>query len=252
MSKKNSVGLPESIAFAPAAGQLFRYRAGMGMMGSAEWCVRMDDFLTAPITTNLPNDWTGTIIDTGATLVVSTTAGSLGATGCLLSASDGTSEGTGTYGDKIIQLTSGKRFFMEMRAQTSLAATTDLQFGLSSLTATTNPEDLWTTTSDSLVAFGVLSGSAYPQMLADKSNSGSTAETGTIAISDATWTTMAIYWDGNFLQGFVDGALSLTWSQVVANTVPTGIGLVPFFGFRTGTSAANIGTFDYVRWAIER
>ena len=252
MSKKNSVGLPESVAFAPAAGQLYRYRAGMGMMGSAEWCQRMDDFVGAPISTNVPNGWTGTVIDTGATLVVSTTAGSLGATGALLAASDGTSEGTATYGDKVIQLTAGKRFFMEMRAQTSLAATTDLQFGLSSLDATTNPEDLWTTTSASLVAFGVLNGSAYPQMLADLSNSGSTAETGTIALSDATWTTMAISWNGYFLQGYVDGNPALTWSQVVATTVPTGVALVPFFGFRTGTSAANIGTFDYVRWVIER
>ena len=221
-------------------------------MGSAEWAHRMDDFLSAPIATNVPAGWTGTVIDTGATLVVSTTAGSLGATGCVLAASDGTSEGTATYGDKVIQLTSAYRFFMEMRAQTSLAATTDLQFGLTDLTATTNPEDLWTTTADSLVAFGVLNGSAYPKMLADKSNTGSTAETGSIAISDATWTTLAISWDGYFLQGYVDGNLSLTWSQVVATTVPTGIALAPFFGFRTGTAAGNIGTFDFVRWVIQR
>ena len=252
MAKKNSVGLPESIAFAPAAGQLFRYRQGMGMMGSAEWCQRMDDFVSAPISTNVPAGWTGTIIDTGATLVVSTTAGSLGATGCLLAASDGTSEGTGTYGDKVIQLTSGKRFFMEMRAQTSLAATTDLQFGLTDITATTNPEDLWTTTAANLVAFGVLNGSAFPQMLADLSNSGSTAEAATIAISDATWTTLAIYYDGNDLYGYVDGNFALAWSQAIATTVPVGVALAPFFGFRTGTSAGNIGTFDYVRWALER
>lgn len=251
-SKRNSVGLPESVAFAPAAGQLYRYRAGMGMMGSAEWCQRMDDFVSAPIATNVPVGWAATIIDTGATLIVSTTAGSLGATGCLLAASDGTDEGTGTYGDKVIQLTAAKRFFMEMRAQTSLAATTDLQFGLTSVTATTNPEDLWTTTATDLIAFGVLNGSAYPQMLADLSNSGSTAETGTVAISDATWTTMSIYWDGYQLQGYVDGQFSLQWSQTVATTVPVGVALAPFFGFRTGTAAGNIGTFDYIRWAIER
>ncbi len=251
MSKKNSVGLPESIAFAPAAGQLFRYRQGMGMMGSAEWAHRMDDFLSAPIATNVPPGWAATTIDTGATLVVSTTAGTLGNTGAVLAASDGTSEGIASYGDKNIQLTVGKRFFMEMRAQTSLAATTDLQFGLTSLTATTNPEDLWTTVSTDLVAFGVLNGSAYPQMLADKSNTGSTAETGTIALVDATYATLAIYYDGGSLQGFIDGQLSLLWSQA-ATTVPTGVALAPFFGFRTGTAAGNIGTFDYIRWVIER
>jgi len=250
MSKKNSVGLPESIAYAPAAAQMYRYRAGMGMMGSAEWVFFMDDFLS-PVATNVPQGWTATTTDTGATLVVSTTAGSLGASGCLLSASDGTSEGTATYGDKVVQLTSGKRFFMEMRAQTSLAATTDLQFGLTDLTATTNPEDLWTTTADNLIAFGVLNGSAYPKMLADKSNTGSTAETGSIALSDATWATLAIYYDGTYLQGFVDGNSSLLWSQA-STTIPTGVALTPFFGFRTGTAAGNIGTFDYIRFVVER
>lgn len=249
MAKKNSVALPESVAFAPAAGQLFRYRAGMGMMNSAEWYTRMWDF-DVPVATNLPQGWTAAIIDTGATAVVSTVAGT-GATGAILVASDGTDEGVAIYGDKVIQLTSGKRFFMEMRAQTSLAATTDLQFGLTDLTATTNPEDLWTTTAASLVAFGVLSGSAYPKMLADKSNTGSTAETGTIAISDATYTTLAIYFDGTYLQGFVDGSPSLLWSQA-STTIPTAIALAPFFGFRTGTSASNTGTIDYLRFASER
>lgn len=249
MAKKNSVALPESVAFAPAAGQLFRYRAGMGMMGSAEWLVHMYDF-TAPTATNVPSGWTAAIIDTGSTLTASGTA-LLGATGAALIASDGTDEGVAIYGDKVLQLTSGKRFFMEMRAQTSLAATTDLQFGLTDLTATTNPEDLWTTTAANLVAYGVLSGSAYPKMLADKSNSGSTAETSTISISDATWTTLAIYYDGTYLQGFVDGSPALLWSQA-STTIPTGVALAPFFGFRTGTSAANTGTIDYIRYASER
>lgn len=248
MAKKNSVALPESVAFAPAAGQLFRYRAGMGMMGSAEWNVHFWDF-NSPVATNLPQGWTAAIIDTGATAVVETAA--IGATGAIKIASDGTDEGVAIYGDKTLQLTSGKRFFMEMRAQTSLAATTDLQFGLTDLTATTNPEDLWTTTAASLVAFGVLSGSAYPKMLADKNNTGSTAETGTIAISDATYTTLAIYFDGTYLQGFVDGSPALLWSQA-STTIPTGIALAPFFGFRTGTNAGNTGTIDYLRFASER
>ena len=250
MSTKNSVGLPESVSFAPAQAQRFRYRQGTGMINSAEWLVHMWDFVQAPIATNVPPGWAATTIDTGATLVVDTTA-AIGAAGVVLAASDGTSEGIATYGDKNLQLTSGRRFWMEMRAQTSLAATTDLQFGLSALTATTNPEDLWTTTATDVVAFGVLNGSAYPKMLADKSNSGSTAETGTIALVDATWATLAIYYDGMYLQGYIDGQLSLTWSQAAA-TIPTGVALAPFFGFRTGTAAGNTGSFDYVRIVSQR
>lgn len=247
-SKKNSVGLPESVAFAPAQAQLYRYRAGTGMMGSAEWIFKMDDF-TSPVATNLPQGWTAAIIDVGATVTVDTTAGRVSH---LLIASDGTTEGAAVYGDKQIQLTAGKKFWMEMRAQTTLAATTDLQFGLTDLTATTNPEDLWTTTAANLIAYGVLNGSAYPQMLADLSNSGSTTETGTLAISDAVETVLAIYYDGTYLHGYVDGQYSQTWSQAAATTIPVGVALAPFFGFRTGTSAANTGSVDYIRFVVER
>ena len=246
---RNGIGLPESVVFAPGAASQYRYRNGMGMIGSAEFNVFMDDF-QGSVSTNLPIGWTAAVIDVGSTAVVSTTA-VLGATGALLIASDGTDEGVAVYGPKVIQLTAGKRFFMEMRAQTSLAATTDLQFGLSDLTAVVNPEDIWTTAAANLVAFGVLSGSAYPKMLSDKANTGSTVQTGTIAMVDATFTTLAIAYDGANLQGYVNGVLALNWSAAVT-TIPTGVALAPFFGFRTGTAAGNVGTVDYVRYVQER
>lgn len=228
----------------------YQYRKGIGMVPAAEWFVEHDDF-TRLITTNVPAGWTAAVIDTGATLVASTTAGSLGATGGALIASDGTSEGVAIYLPKGVQLTSGKKFMMEVRVQTSLAAETDVQFGLSDLTATTNPEDLWTTTAANLVAFGTLAGAAATKMLSDKANSGSTAETGTLSLSDATWHTLAILFDGTNLSGYVDGAKSLTWAQAAA-TIPTGVALAPFIGARTGATAGNVTTFDYVRIAIER
>ena len=70
---------------------------------------------------------------------------------------------------------------------------------------------------------------------------------------DATWHTLAIYWDGYVMQGFLDGAVSQTWAQTVATTVPTGVVLAPFVGFLNGsTGAAQEGHCDYVRWALER
>jgi hypothetical protein len=236
---------------APASG--YRYRTQMGMVSSMEYAVDFNDFL-GKVTTNVPFGYSAAIIDVSATMVTATTAGSLGASGVLIASGAGTSEGAAFYGEKSIQLTANKRFFMEVRVQTSLAANTDLQFGLSSLTATTNPEDLWTTTSDSLVAFGILAGSATPKMLADKSNSGSTAETavspGTLV--DSTWTVLGIHYDGQFLSGYQDGQKILDWSQAVATTVPTGVALAPFFGFRTGNSASNKGYIDYARIVIQR
>ena len=227
------------------------YRRGMGMVPSAEYDVFFEDFQRL-VTTNVPSGWAAAIIDTGATLTLSTTAGSLGATGGALIASDGTSEGVGVYLPKAIQLTAGKRFYMEVYVQTSIAAETDVQFGLSDLTATTNPEDLWTTTSANVVAFGTLAGSAYPTMLSDKSNSGTSAQAQTVgALSDATWATMAIGYDGAGLTGWLNGNEMLYWSGASA-TIPTGVALAPFIGARTGATAGNVTTFDYMRYVIER
>jgi len=233
-----------------STGRAYPYRSHMGMMNSAEFLVIHDDFEKV-ITTNVPSGWTAAIIDTGATLVASTTAGSLGATGGALIASDGTSEGVAIYLPRAVQLTVGKKFVLEARVQTSIAAETDVQIGLSVLTATTNPEDLWTTTSASLIAFGTLAGSATTTMLADAANSGTAAQAGTRALSNTTWHTLAIAYDGSKLRGYVDGKESLTWSGAAA-TVPTGIALAPFLGARTGATAGNVTTFDYFRVMIER
>lgn len=229
-------------------GKSYAYRGGTGMMPSAEWVVVMDDF-TGAVTTNVPIGWDAAVIDTGATVVTDTTAAY--GTGVLLFDSDGATEGVAIYGEKSIQLTAGKKFWMELRFQTELADDSDVQFGLTSLTATTNPEDLWTTTATDLVAFGVLDGDATVTMLADKSNSGSTAELGTIDLVSAQWHTLAIFYDGAKLHGYVDGQKALTWAQAAA-TIPTGVALAPFFGFRNGSAATTEGHADYVRIVLER
>lgn len=245
------ISIPTPVHSPRSVAQGYTYRNQMGMFGSAEFAVFFDDFLGA-ITTNVPTGWTAAIIDTGATLVADSTAGVRGATGGALIASDGSSEGVSIYRPKAIQLTVGKRFFMDCYVRTSVAAETDVQFGLTDLTATTNPEDLWTTTAASLIAFGTLAGSAYPTMLADASNSGTSVQAQTISpLVDATFAYLAIGYDGANLKGFVNGKEVLTWSGA-ASTVPTGVALAPFIGARTGATAGNVTTFDYVRYCIER
>lgn len=252
MTLRHFTGISEPAIENPRGrSDFYSYRRGMGMIPSAEYDCFFEDFQRL-VSTNVPSGWSAAIIDTGATLTLSTTAGSLGATGGALIASDGTSEGVAIYLPKAVQLTSGKRFYMEVYVQTSIAAETDVQFGLSDLTATTNPEDLWTTTSANVAAFGTLAGSAYPKMLSDKSNSGTSAQAQTAyALSNTTWAKMAIYYDGTGLSGWVNGNKALTWSGA-STTIPTGVALAPFIGARTGATAANVTTFDYVRYVIER
>lgn len=240
-----STGFKGPIVHAPRSTQEgYKYRTGMGMMPSAEFCVIHDDF-TDTISTNAPSGWTA-IIDTGATIVADTTAGS--ATGVLYFDSDGTTEGAAIYMPEVLQLVSGKKFFMEVRFKTEIADDSDVQFGLSSVTATTNPEDLWTTTSADVLAFGVLDGSAVTTILADLANAGTAAVAGTVSLSNATWHTLAIYFDGTNAHGYVDGNLSVTTST----TVPVGVTLAPFVGFRNGSAATTEGQCDYVRIVMER
>lgn len=229
----------------PGTGKAYEYRAFTGMFPTAEWSTYFDDFYGS-VASNLPVGWTAAIIDIGATLVADTTA--THGTGVLIFDSDGATEGAAVYGTKTIQLTSGKKFWMEMRFKTELADDSDVQFGLTAVTATTNPEDLWTTTATDLVAFGVLDGDATVTMLSDASNSGTSAALGNRDLVSATWHTLAISYDGSKLYGYVDGQLALTWSGVI----PTGVALAPFFGFRNGSAATTEGHIDYIRWASER
>lgn len=245
----------------PDTGKQYSYRAFTGMFPSAEWVVLHDDFLqpwipTTAITNgavaNTPSPWQAAIIDSGATIAVNTTA-AIGANGVLTIADATASEGAAVYGQKSFQLTAGKKLWMEARVRTDDVTDNTLQFGLSSVTASTNPEDLWTTTATDLIAFGLLDGSAYPTMLADKSNGGTSAQaqTNRIMLVD-TWHTLGFFYDGVGLHGYVDGKLALTWSGAAA-TIPTGVALAPFFGALSGNGAGgNLNVFDYVRVVSER
>lgn len=249
-----TTGLKESLIHSPISAQeQYAYRSGAGIIPSAEYATFMDDFFLNPASNALPG--TTAVIDTGATITAAATD-AISYTGVLKFASDGTTEGAALYWPKNIQLGLGKKFFMECRVYTADADDTDVQFGLSSLTATTNPEDVWTTAAADLIAFGVLDGDATVKMLCDKNNSGSSAETGTIDLSDATWHTLAIEVTGTAsggtmgVKGYVNGKLALTWST--ETTIPDDLALAPFIGARNGADANHVIYFDYLRWSIER
>lgn len=243
------------------SGQLrkYAYRYRMGMVPSAEFDVFHDDFHSFVVGTaitngpvaNTPWGWQGAIIDTGATVAVNTTA-AIGANGVLTFADATASEGAAIYTNKTFQLTAGKRFFVEARIRTDDVADNAIQFGLSDQTAVTNPEDLWTTTAANLATFGILDGSAYPQMLADKSNGGTSVQTQTekLLVAD-TWHTLAIGYDGVVLRGYVDGDVALTWATAAG--VPTGVALGLFLGHLNGNGAGGaVVVVDYIRAVSER
>ena len=238
------------VAFFPRTNSLYPYRNRMGMIAAAEFVAIFDDFV-APVSSNTPNGWSSSVADAGASVTTNTTA-AIGVNGVLTITSDGASEGAAFWGAKSLQLTAGKNCFVECRVRCDNVADNAFQFGLSALTATTNPEDVWTTVAADLVAFGILDGAATVKMLADKSNSGSTAETGTRSMVIDTWHILAIFYNGLNLLGYVDGKLALTWAQAAA-TIPTGVALAPFVGALNGNGAGDRNSFvDYFRVVMER
>ena len=131
----------------------YAYRSRMGMVEGAEFNVFHDDF-NKLVTTNVPSGWTAAVIDTGATAVAVTTA-ALGATGAILMSDATLSEGIAIYLPKAVQLTAGKKFFMEINVRQMMLRI--MLFSLVSLIYRfTNPEDLWTTVAANLVSFGIL------------------------------------------------------------------------------------------------
>jgi len=239
----------------------YEYRHRMGLVACAEFDVFHDDFHSFMITTaitngpvaNTPlNGWQGAIIDSGSTVVANTTA-TIGANGVLTFADATASEGAAIYTTKSFQITSGKRFFVEMRVRTDDVSDNTIQFGLSDQTATTNPEDLYTTTAASVLAFGLLdTNGAYPVLLSDKSNGGTSVQTQTnkLMVVD-TWHTLAIGYDGSAVRTYVDGDVAGIYTTTA--TIPTGIAMGLFIAHRNGDGAGGaLCAVDYIRAVSER
>ena len=242
------------------AGQVrkYAYRHRMGMVPSAEWVVFHDDFTgqvhEGTAVTNghaqyQPEYNWNIILDSGATVAVNTTT-LIGAWGVLTLADATASEGAAIYGEKWFQFISGKRAFIEARIYTNDVTDNSVQFGLSDLTATTDPEDLYDTTAANLATFGILDGSAYPTLLCDEANAGTAAIAQTSKLMVAsTWHVLAMYYDGTNLHAYVDGDRVIT----TATTVPEAVALAPFFSHRNGNGAGgNVVAIDYLRVVSER
>lgn len=241
-------------------GSKYAYRHRMGLVACAEYDVFHDDFHSFMVTTaitngpvaNTPlNGWQGAIIDSGSTVTANTTA-AIGANGVLTFADATVSEGAAIYTTKSFQLTAGKRFFVEIRVRTDDVTDNAIQFGLSDQTAVTNPEDLWTTTAANVLAFGLLDGSAYPQLLSDKSNGGTSVQTQTNKLMVVnTWHVLAIGYDGAYVRTYVDGDLANTYTT--AATIPTGVAMGLFIGHLNGDGAGGaLCAVDYIRAVSER
>jgi hypothetical protein len=249
-----ATGFTEPLVHSPIASQKdYWYRSGMGMVNSAEWVVFFDDFSQAEEATEDQVGWTS-LIDTGATIVDGDEHG-----GVIDISSDAADEGVALYHNKCVKL-AGKKFFMEARVKVEDADDGQIVIGLSDLSTTTNPEDLYTTQSDFL-AFGThVDADATPALIYDKNNGGPVTDTPTGAtfdLSDGTWHTIAIWYNGaatadtsGALVAFVDG-VEATRASTDAQ-IPDDLPLAPFIAAVLEDDATDIISIDYVRYAFER
>jgi hypothetical protein len=223
------------------------------MMSSAEWIHFHDDFLRAEQATENLVGWTA-LIDIGATIVDGNEHG-----GVLDITSDAVDEGVALYQNLGIQL-SGKKFFMEARVKLEDADDNQVIIGLADLTATTNPEDLWTTTPD-FISFGnTVDGDATPVLKYDKDNGGPVTNTPTgttFDFTDGVYHTIGLWYNGSS-SASTTGALVAYFDGVEATRagtlaqIPDDLPLAPFFGFMLEDDATDVMSIDYFRYAIER
>lgn len=253
-----STGFKGPIIHGPISNQAaYAYRSKAGMVPSAEYAVYHNDFFENPSSNAVPG--TSAIVDTGATITAAATD-AVSYTGVIRITDATASEGAAMYWPKGIQLGLGKKFFMEVRVKTSDVTDNNLQFGLSDLTATTNPEDLYTTTAANLIAVGILDGDATIGLLTDKDNGGDAVQlesTGNYDMVVDTWTTLAFEVGGTaadstmWCKVYKDGQLIITADT--ETTIPDDLALAPFIAMVNGNGAGgNTADFDYVRWSLER
>jgi len=217
------------------------------MVPSAEWTVFFDDF-TSNIATNVPVGWAAAVIDTGATVIQRATLDA-DAQGMISIVSTTASEGAAIYLPKFFNFAAGDKWFMECRVKLDDVTDNEFQFGLSDLTATTNPEDLYTTTAANLIAMGITDGQATINYLTDLANAGTARADTSGTMVASTWTVLGMYYDGAAVRFYKDGkSIGST-----TTTIPVGTLLAPFVGARNGNGAgSNVQLVDYVRFAVKR
>lgn len=249
-----STGFSEPILHSTRSQQAsYPYRSGMGMIPSAEWVVFHDDFCQAEQATENQVGWTS-IIDLGATIVDGNEHG-----GVIDITSDAIDEGAALYHNLCVNL-SGKKFFMEARVKCEDADDNQIVIGLSDLTSTTNPEDLYTTQPD-FIAFGThVDADATPALIYDKNNGGPVTDTPTgttFDLADNTWHRLAIWYNGattadtsGVIECYVDGALAVRSSTDAQ--IPDDLPLAPFVAAVLEDDATDIISIDYVRYAFQR
>lgn len=248
MSKRNSFAVNESIVI--GRDYPYPYRSQKGMLPSQEWVYVFDDF-NQTIATNVPTGWAAAIIDSGCTVTLS------GANGRAVFTADAASEGAAIYRPASIQL-GGRPFYMELKGQIAAAADDVLfGFGLTDLSATTNPEDLGTTASSDFIRFGLNDGAANPVLVYDKDNTGPVTQTATdVTISAATDYIWAIEYTGASTAGdarlhaYINGNRVLTSSTPAQ--IPEDLPLAPYIMMVSGNGAAHVASVDYIRWAYLR
>lgn len=251
----NAFAVNESIV--QARNTAYPYRAGLGMLPSAEYVVFFDDF-NGVVTSNVPATWSAAIIDTGATVTSFTTSAASNAGGVIRITSDAASEGAAIYRPKSVYL-SGRKFYMECRFRTAAATDTTFYFGLTDLSATTDPEDMWDTSNADGIAFGLADGSAQPGFVYDKDNVGPVTNTSVntgLAVVSNEWTTLAFSYNGatsdagKGLLGYVNGKLAVSAATVAQ--VPEDVLLAPFVGALGGNGGIGTIDIDYIRYAVQR
>jgi hypothetical protein len=259
-AQRRATGLTESVIFAHKPSGDYRYRQGLGMLPSNEYRYYFNDFNDL-VSANAVIGST-TIKDTNGTLTNLATGTDNG--GIVRVTGSAGQDGVVNYFPKSVVLT-GKRFFIEARVRASTIADCDFYIGLSSLTATTNPEDVYTTAADSLAAFGILDGGgALPNLIYDKANAGPVTDSalasslpGGVALANSTFYTIALFYNGaataatsGSLIGYVNGSPVIV--STVAAKIPDNVLLAPFFGARCGDGGVSTIDFDYLRYSMDR
>lgn len=257
-SNKNRFGVGENIVHAPrSSAQGYAYRTGLPIFQSAEYGHFMDDF-AGPVASNLPGNWTAVVKDTNATITTTTSTTMTNtnrAHGVIEFAGTLASDGAAIYRPKAFVFDSGYSFYIECRMACDTPAEQYMQFGLSSLTATTNPEDLYTTAADSLISFGTAASASVVSLIYDKANAGPVTDTYTLptAIAASTWTVFGLEYRGGatpVINAYVNGDLVIN-SSTSAN-VPNGVLLAPFVAIRNGATTTAKGWVDWFRYGTDR
>lgn len=222
--------------------------ASFGQLDPTKYHQYFEDFDTHVTTDGTTAVWTTTLASTGTSAIAAANNGTLVITNANTDEDYNQAQmTTATWLPSV-----SKKFWFKARLKVSVAATTDAFIGLSVIDTTILAASALSST-DAIGFFKAATATSWTAYVRKDATTGSTSVASLGTVSDDTYTTVGMYYDGDGTAYCMVDDTIVGKIESISSTYWPNAQMTPSIAFgQEGTAGATVGTVDYLFIAAER